>query len=545
MPKNLKDRTCNTCKKVFKYPFRLDIHLQNKNGCKPKAILNEAQADITEDDIARNQANLREFDNRINTDFPDDDEQNPQPQQFQERIDINKYFKNIAHSEGIVCDRCNKSFKYKQNLVRHIKLNRCNLDEIDYKLIEKQFDNVKDMIDKMHAEQDPYVKKTMADAINLYFAKKNIVVPNTLPINTIQQQQQQSQQPIQQQLQTNTLPQQLQVPIPQINGNNNVVIPAPITQTSNTAPAVVINNITNNITNNNQKYICNNIQMINPFTKEDISFLQQCDISELMKMEITDAIVDLVDKVYTRDENQNFYKPNKSFSDISFLNDQCKFSVCHEKQFLKKLYLNGLDLYLRVMYKYDELKHKKKEIIQAELLGIIKNYKELRKNNGESMQAGVSENSIELYNKMKNFCSSMIENDNVTTRNNTMRLRKAYLIDKQVFEFFQSLCDNYETEVTKLTDAMTSTYKTEDIDSELGPMPNIDPTDAETAMILITQKFKDTPYKKQIDDRRKLEVEYFKKHQGFGNLFMLDDRLAMLDEMEARLKQFSEGNRVN
>ena len=103
----------------------------------------------------------------------------------------------------------------------------------------------------------------------------------------------------------------------------------------------VIENSNVSVDNSVNNYVYKNVQMIFHFTKENITFLTKNEKKKIVTMNITDAIVDLMIKIYDKVENQNFFKPNKSIGDISYLNEKCKFSVCGEKEFIKKIIRRG------------------------------------------------------------------------------------------------------------------------------------------------------------------------------------------------------------
>jgi hypothetical protein len=566
------DRICMSCKKEFRYPSRLDKHLERKTACKTNnksancPLIKKTQptynqinyqeikdqqlqpANILESNAkATNikQLGLIELEKRLK-DFDNNQINDIDTQECNENINICKYIHTTNNIKAInankVCNKCNKVFLYKQSLIRHQRLNRCKSDDIEKETIAKILQDKEDMsklIDKFCLENDNNVKLQIMMFLNKAYGHVQNVpsVPSIASVATKQIKKPISNiigtidvleiidESVQDEIVTSIYPKQK---LPMTTANISIPLPHDIK-----AETVIIN-ITNN-NNNSNNWICNGIQMINPFTKENISFLKTCYINDLMKMNITDAIIDLVVKVYDREENQNFYKPNKSANDISFLDDKCRFNVCHQNQFHKKLYLNGLYLYLRVMHQFTS--HNKTNAIIVELINNIKQYQELKKTCDKNTP---SDNSIELYTKLKNICSSIIENDNSNTKTNTVKLRKALFNDKKVYEHFQVLCNNADIEFRKLSKDMQQNISDEQLIQTLGKLVDIDITDDDTIIKLKTQKYESTEYKKDFDTRRELETAFFTENPTLGNIFNLVDRLNVINTIEEQVQKFAD-----
>ena len=96
------NKTCPTCKSIFKYPSRLKIHLQNTIHCKKT----NAEIDTYFSNI-KNQSSIISLSyNRFENNSLEDNNNN-----------------NIENNK---CSKCNTYFKYTQNLRRHLKVSKCS-----------------------------------------------------------------------------------------------------------------------------------------------------------------------------------------------------------------------------------------------------------------------------------------------------------------------------------------------------------------------------------------------------------------------------------
>ena len=543
MPHNLSDRTCNHCKKVFSYPSKLEIHLNNKRGCKPKrnyenlpsyempAIVYNYEMDnaIPNPTHTPNINPQQYLENRILQDFPDDSEEEditPEEQQeteqpYREQVNVNEYFKNIVTNQENICDKCDKKFKHKKSLVRHQKLNRCNANDIDKALIARQLKNLElfnSIYDKIKNEQDPYIKETMFSILKENIQELKLVNPNqTRQLQPIITENIEVEQPI------------IIQDTPTQNANISL-------SNSNATAVVGVNNGTINNINNNNTYIYKNIQIVMPLGHENISFLSKNEIKKILAMNITDAIIELIIKIYDRVENQNFYKPNKSVNDISYLNNKCKFNVCNKHDFLKQLYLNSLYLYLRVVYEYKT--QYKNEIKFEELLYYIQQYLAIKSQSGTNDL--LTEQTNELYSKIKNFCLSSIENQNSEARDVNLKLRKACLNDKEVLDYFEDIYNKLSERLKEMDLDLEPDIDDEDFIEKLGEFSNVDLTDTETRVILKTQIFDDTGFKKLYNERITDEKKIVEENPKLGNIMYFANRERRYVDELRELQRFAD-----
>ena len=117
------------------------------------------------------------------------------------------------------------------------------------------------------------------------------------------------------------------------------------------------NNVTNNITNNDNRVINNNIiinninlpQIIYPFGKEDISFLNDSEMLDILKS--PNGAIIAMEKVYSKIENRNFYKQNIGKDNISYLDSNLDIKIYKQKDFHDKLLYQSVEFMYRICFK--------------------------------------------------------------------------------------------------------------------------------------------------------------------------------------------------
>jgi len=98
------NKTCPTCKSIFKYPSRLKIHLQNTIHCKKT----KAEIDTYFSNI-KNQSSIISLSYNL-----------------LENNSLEANNDNNNNIENNKCSKCNTYFKYMQNLHRHLKVSKCS-----------------------------------------------------------------------------------------------------------------------------------------------------------------------------------------------------------------------------------------------------------------------------------------------------------------------------------------------------------------------------------------------------------------------------------
>ena len=553
---NKRNRICNECKREFKFPYMLNIHYKRQNACQKEinrmwfnqkhsmASKRIPQGDEDSNiDLHKNIPNnpVNEVivkDDRAN-DWVDQDE-NEGSNLFREELNVEDYLNNTIkpnYGSEIVCIKCHKSFKTKKTLYQHVKGNRCKYTDLQI-VKEKREDACKNIImslmDKSIHEQDTSVLKQNFDIANKFIIE--LGNSNSISINKcieIHDSLMKLSEKLLTKLQDSNLDQNNQEQLVNnheqtINNNRDVNVHNG-NNIDNHVENNTTNNITNNITNNNfilnfqnsNAFVFNNVQLVCPFSYENISFLTKNEKKKIVNMNTSDAIIDLIIKVYDRVENQNFYKSNKSVNNISYVNDKCKISVKDKNQFLKQLFLNCLFLYLRVVYEYKS--EYKNEITCEELLNIVTQYVEMKTIVEKDYK--LSENTNSLYIKIKNFYESQIENENIHVRDSVNKFKSAKMQDHDINAYFENIFEILKKKINDLQLDLVPTIDDDSIISALGEIIELDLDDNHVKQTLQLNKFENTPYKQYYDKRFKDEQNIILNNPCLGNLVFLNQKI--------------------
>lgn len=95
--------------------------------------------------------------------------------------------------------------------------------------------------------------------------------------------------------------------------------------------------------------INSNIQYIYPFGYENIDFLTDSDVLEILK---SSNCLTLLDKIYSQTENNNFMKFSKKDKQIMYFNAPDDITYSSDKEFIIKMYAQSKLLLLRVYFKH-------------------------------------------------------------------------------------------------------------------------------------------------------------------------------------------------
>ena len=355
------NKGCNKCKKQFKYLYLLKKHQRRKFEC-CKAIDDGVSNICIRDSIRSQSVNLEEIfldekllvmDNQIPTsDTCQKDEsvlalaldtnvQSHQPLQPQEIINIDTYISNTVENKTIKCDKCESIFKYKTNLYRHKRENRCNpihvlKVETDKKL--KSLAQIQSLLEKLTYETDITFKRQAMNFIEKNFQFNNnpnqnnlnpsvgiagiagiAAIPNAVPDDNAKS---------------------------NVANTDNKIIQVATTGNIHSNNITNTNNNNNNITNN---YI--NVKHINPFRLEDVTLLKKEIMLEVLKtLDVKDGVKAIIHMIYERRENKNFFKMNRSLNGITYLTENFDLNVSEDSEFKKQILVNALNIYERILY---------------------------------------------------------------------------------------------------------------------------------------------------------------------------------------------------
>ena len=177
---------------------------------------------------------------------------------------------------------------------------------------------------------------------------------------------------------------------------------------------IQIQNITNNNITNNNNITINNItlpQIIYPFGSEDISFLNDSEMLEILKS--PNGAIIAMEKVYAKLENRNFYKQNIGKDNISYLDSNLEIQIYKQKDFQDKLLYQSVEFMYRICFKCRDRLTLEDQFIIMKNINII-------------------EKTLEMKNDVANLVSVMLERDfmNVSRREFIQKFNTRLQIDK-------------------------------------------------------------------------------------------------------------------
>jgi len=261
------------------------------------------------------------------------------------------------------------------------------------------------------------------------------------------------------------------------------------------------NNNNNNIINNNNITINNIIlpQIIYPFGSEDISFLNDSEMLEILKSPNGSIIA--MEKVYAKLENRNFYKQNIGKDNISYLDSNLDIQIYKEKDFHDKLLYQSVEFMYRICFRCRDRLTLEDQIIIMKNINII-------------------EKTLEMKNDVANLVSAMLERDfmNVSRRefiqkfNVRLQNDNTFKDDKVKFlkEIRKELNSYYINKThTTINDNLLKDEawtKSEDVE------PNVKKDDIYNNLNMYY--INDTPRYKFFEDMKEDEISYLKDH-GF------------------------------
>ena len=266
-------------------------------------------------------------------------------------------------------------------------------------------------------------------------------------------------------------------------------------------------NITNNNITNNNNIINNNItinnitlpQIIYPFGSEDISFLNDSEMLEILKS--PNGAIIAMEKVYSKLENRNFYKQNIGKDNISYLDNNLEIQIYKQKDFQDKLLYQSVEFMYRICFKCRDRLTLEDQIIIMKNINII-------------------EKTLEMKNDVANLVTAMLERDfmNVSRRdfiqkfNTRLQNDNTFKDDKVKFlKEIRKELNNYYINKTH-TNINDNLLKNEAWSKSEDEEPNVKKNDVYNNLNMYY--INDTPRYKFFKEMKEDELEYLKGH-GF------------------------------
>lgn len=283
-------------------------------------------------DVDKLQKNLE--DSRSFQNIPEENRENYK--KLEDSLNATYFCKEVSHW---VCLLCNKKYTAKFTVKDHIYKLRCNnLTREHIEIIKEKvkFDNYK-QISSMELNYLQSNQYTKSNNDNNEKEEKQII--NLEPLD----------------IANNIIPQ----------GNKKVTITRKSQKQTN------INNGTiNNTINNNT-----NIVLVNPLGLETLTHTTKDIYKKILKGGETNIVRYLLEAIYSKQENQNFFKDNKNQPHIAYIDDNYTIKYIHESQ-LKFFILKNIPSKIEQLLYINKNKMKQEEVIRylTHAINIEKNF---------------------------------------------------------------------------------------------------------------------------------------------------------------------------
>jgi hypothetical protein len=295
----MSDRTCGTCGTEFAFPCQLERHINSKRKCKSKDNQKKDYMCLTCNNYYSNKFSLSRHQNSCKkiitvNNSTTNNSSNKEIIKSNNNIDVNNAIANISNMLTNLVSANNG-----QNYTESIKDITTSLKNII------EYSNPNNIND---------------DKVLNIISKYNTLLQNNNDNHVVNNNQNNSR--------TNTL--------------NNIL-------NQNTIQSQ--NNTINSNSNNNNSITNNNITLpniINPFGCEDISFIT--DDEKLQILKSSNGVELALEKIYSKPENRNFYKPNANKDNVSVLNKDMKIQVKKQKQFNEQMINHGVLVMERMFF---------------------------------------------------------------------------------------------------------------------------------------------------------------------------------------------------
>jgi len=185
------------------------------------------------------------------------------------------------------------------------------------------------------------------------------------------------------------------------------------------------------------------IQTIIPYGCEDISHIPILEIKPILNNLLTsniDIFSNVINIIYSKIENKNFYKPNLSKPEIAILNTNFTITLYNYKEFIVILFDRCIILLQNMLYLY------KNEFINSDIVTINNNIKNLVNNSKDIyykqiqiiIETEFRNNNINNKNNIKIFINKVKEKPD--TKNTLLDLIKNIVsINEKTKEFINSI----------------------------------------------------------------------------------------------------------
>ena len=321
----MSDRTCGTCGMEFEFPCQLERHISSKRKCKPKEQqLKDYMCIFCKNyysnkfSLSRHQNTCKIKDNGIQTNHTTTSTSIIPSQN--NNLEVAKITKPNTNLD------VNNTINTINNITNFLKKLSDTNNNHDFSIIMQDIAaSLKSTIEYSNPNKSLDDEKVVS-----IISKYNTLLQNNNDNRVVNINNQNNSKTS---TMNNTLNNILNKNTTQHQTQNNV-----LTNNSN-------NNNNNNITTNNNISLPN---IINPFGCEDISFITDDEKLEILKS--YNGVELALEKVYSKPENRNFYKPNANKDNVSILNKDMKIQVKKQKQFNEQMLNHGILVMERMFY---------------------------------------------------------------------------------------------------------------------------------------------------------------------------------------------------
>ena len=479
----MSDTVCNRCGIKFGYPYLLVRHLNGKKPCKLKELCDTSSICNYCNAQYSNKYNLLRHSKICKI------KKEQETKTIENNISENNILENITNNSSNSSNiSINSNINQDNNTLNVINntlnviskvLDKDNISNIDELLIGL----VNCLQDISHNTQNTLTIENVKNNLNI--VKQNNINQDNSRTNTL----------------NNTL--------------NNI-----LNQNQTQNNTINSNNNNNSITTNNNITLPN---IINPFGCEDISFIT--DDEKLQILKSSNGVELALEKIYSKPENRNFYKPNANKDNVSILNKDMKIQVKKQKQFNEQMINHGVLVMERLFYTC------KNRLSFADQLLIWNNIEE----NRELLR--FESNLTTILSVMETCFRDAISKEifkkfsDKINREETFRLEKLNIIKELLTELERF--NNDRNNITIDDDFL----RTEVWTKEEHKQKNID--GSEPCNNLALRHMENTPRYNFFEEMKSNEFEYFDMHgASLGNI--IEYRKILLQRAKAEIDRISD-----